>query len=90
MDIRRWWCRLSSTVAFMSGPGPLVVSVFARWADAGTLWHALVASVAHLATEKPLDLRVLYGDGTNTVAPQGGMALATRATSPRKGSKSAP
>ena len=57
-----------------------VYKVFARWADDGSLWQAFVASVAHLSAEKHLDLRILHGDGTNTVAKKGGMALATRAT----------
>src|SRR6058998_1583526 len=62
----------------------------AKWADDGSLWHAFVASVAHLAKEKHLDLRVLHGDGTNTVAKKGGTGLATRATSTRKGRRSSP
>src|SRR6202008_3499628 len=62
-----------------------VYKVFAKWADDGSLWQAFVASVRHLATEKQLDLSVLHGDGTNTVAKKGAMALATRATSTRKG-----
>ena len=52
----------------------------AKWADDGSLWHAFVASVRHLATEKHLDLRILHGDGTNTVAKKGAMGLASRAT----------
>ena len=56
-----------------------VYKVFAKWADDGSLWQAFVASVRHLATEKHLDLRILHGDGTNTVAKKGAMALATRA-----------
>jgi transposase len=67
-----------------------VYKVFARWADDGSLWQAFVASVAHLSAEKHLDLRVLHGDGTNTVAKKGGMAWATRATSTRKGRRSSP
>ena len=67
-----------------------VYKVFAKWADDGSLWQAFVASVAHLSAEKQLDLRVLHGDGTNTVAKKGGMALATRATSTRKGRRSSP
>jgi hypothetical protein len=35
-----------------------------------------VASVRHLAAEQQLDLRILPGDGTNTVAKKGAMALA--------------
>jgi transposase len=61
-----------------------VYRAFAKWADDGSLQHAFIASVKHLADAKKLDLRVLHGDGTNTVAKKGGMALATRATSTRK------
>ena len=67
-----------------------VYKVFAKWADDGSLWQAFVASVRHLATEKHLDLRILQGDGTNTVAKKGAMALATQATSTRKGKRSSP
>ena len=67
-----------------------VYKVFAKWADDGSLWQAFVASVRHLAVEKQLDLSVLHGDGTNTVAKKGGMASATRATSTRKGRRSSP
>ena len=62
----------------------------ARWADDGSLWQAFVASVRHLAVEKQLDLRVLHGDGTNTVAKKGAMALASQATSTRKERRSSP
>src|ERR671919_1457786 len=65
-----------------------VYRVFAKWADDGSLWQAFVASVAHLAAEKQLDLRVLHGDGTNTVAKKRAMVLATRATNTRKGRRS--
>jgi len=58
-----------------------VYKVFARWADDGSLWQAFVASVRHLAAEKQLDLSMLHGDGTNTVAKKGAMALAILATS---------
>src|SRR5215471_10067965 len=67
-----------------------IYKVFARWADDGSLWQAFVASVRHLAGEKPRDLRVLHGDGTNTVAKKGAMALATRATSTSKERRSSP
>ena len=65
-----------------------VSKVFARWADDGSLWQAFIASVAHLAAEKQLDLRVLHGDGTNTVAKKGGMALGIRGTNTRRARKS--
>jgi transposase len=55
-----------------------VYKVFAKWADDGSLWQAFTASVVHLADEKKLDLRVLHGDGTNTVAKKGAMGLGIR------------
>src|SRR5215467_15509511 len=67
-----------------------VYNVFAKWADDGSLWQAFVASVRYLAAEKQLDLSVLHGDGTNTVAKKGGMALASRATNTRKGRRLSP
>ena len=65
-----------------------IYKVFAKWADDGSLWQAFVASVRHLATEKQLDLSVLHGDGTNTVAKKGGMALGIRGTNTRRARKS--
>jgi len=67
-----------------------VYKVFAKWADDGSLWHAFVASVRHLAAEKHLDLSVLHGDGTNTVAKKGVMALASRGTNTRRARRSLP
>ncbi len=67
-----------------------IYKVFARWADDGSLWQAFVASVRHLATEQHLDLHILHGDGTNTVAKKGAMASGTRATSTRRGRRSWP
>ena len=65
-----------------------VNKVFARWADDGSLWQAFVASVRHLAAAKQLDLRVLHGDGTNTVAKKGAMALGSQGTNTRRGKRS--
>jgi hypothetical protein len=65
-----------------------VYKAFAKWADDGSLQQAFIASVAHLSAEKKLDLRVLHGDGTNTVAKKGAMGLATRATSTRRARRS--
>jgi hypothetical protein len=65
-----------------------IYKVFAKWADDGSLWQAFVASVRHLAAEKQLDISVLHGDGTNTVAKKGAMGLATRAINTRKARKS--
>src|SRR4029434_8432036 len=67
-----------------------IYKVFATWADDGSLWQAFVASVRHLAAEQQLDIRILHGDGTNTVAKKGAMALATRATNMRKERRSSP
>ena len=65
-----------------------VYKVFAKWADDGSLWQAFVARVRHLAVEKHLDTSVLHGDGTNTVAKKGRMALAIRGTNTRRVTKS--
>jgi hypothetical protein len=61
---------------------------WATWADEGSLWQALVASVRHLAAKHHLDLRILHGDGTNPVAQKGAMAWAMQATSTRRGRRS--
>jgi transposase len=67
-----------------------VYRAFAKWADDGSLWQAFVASVAHLSAEKQLDLSVLHGDGTNTVAKKGGMVWGILATNIRRARKSSP
>jgi transposase len=67
-----------------------IYKVFAKWADDGSLWRAFVASVRHLAAEKQLDLSVLHGDGTNTVAKKGAMALGSRGTNTKKGKRLSP
>src|SRR5215510_8771099 len=61
-----------------------VYRAFVKWADDGSLWRAFMASVRHLAVEKHLDVSVLHGDGTNTVAKKGAMGLATPATNTRR------
>jgi hypothetical protein len=65
-----------------------VYKVFARWAEDGSLWQAFGASVQHLAAAQHLDMRVLHGDGTNTIAKKGGMASGTRGTNTKRGRKS--
>ena len=67
-----------------------VYRVFAKWAGDGSLWQAFMASVAHLSAQKHLDLSILHGDGTNTVAKKGGMALGTRGINTRRARKSSP
>ena len=64
-----------------------VYKVFAKWADDGSLAHAFIASVGHLANHKQLDLRVLHGDGTNTVAKKGGDGIGYSGYKHQKGEK---
>src|SRR5262244_45332 len=67
-----------------------VYRAFAKWADDGSLQQAFIASVGHLSDEKKLDVRVLHGDGTNTVAKKGEMASGILATNIRRERRSSP
>ncbi len=64
-----------------------IYKLFADWADDGSLKKAFIASVKHLSDEKKLDLSLLHGDGSNTVAKKGAMGSATAATSTRRAKK---
>jgi len=64
-----------------------VYKVFARWSDDGSLEEAFIASVAHLSEHNHLDLSVLPGDGTNTVAKKGGDGLGYSGHKHQKGEK---
>lgn len=64
-----------------------VYKVFARWADGGSLEDAFIASVKHLADHPQLDLSVLHGDGTNTVAKKGGDGIGYSGHKHQKGEK---
>ena len=64
-----------------------VYKVFARWSDDGSLEDAFIASVAHLAEHHKLDLRILHGDGTNTVAKKGGDGIGYSGHKHQKGEK---
>jgi hypothetical protein len=64
-----------------------VFKLFTRWVADGSLERAFLASVHHLDAAKQLDLSLLHGDGSNTVAKKGGRALATVVTNTRKGRK---
>jgi hypothetical protein len=64
-----------------------VFKLFARWAEDGSLERAFIASVKHLDEAKKLDLSLLHGDGSNTVAKKGARPLATAATNTRRGRK---
>jgi hypothetical protein len=62
-----------------------VYKVFARWSDDGSLEQAFIASVTHLSAYNHLDLRILHGDGANTVAKKGGDGLQSRLPSRDEG-----
>jgi len=64
-----------------------VYKVFAKWVDDGSLWQAFIASVGHLAAHNQLDLSVLHGDGTNTVAKKGGDGIGYSGHKHQKGEK---
>jgi transposase len=64
-----------------------VYKVFARWSDDGSLEQAFIASVAHLSEHNHLDLSVLHGDGTNTVAKKGGDGIGYSGHKHQKGDK---
>ena len=61
-----------------------IYNLFARWADDGSLEKAFIASVKHLSAEQKLDLSLLHGDGSNTVAKKGAKESATAATNTRR------
>jgi len=65
-----------------------VYRAFATWADDGSLQQAFIARVEHLSDEKRLDVRVLHGDGTNTVAQKGATASGILATNIRRARRS--
>jgi hypothetical protein len=49
-----------------------VYKKFACWSNDGSIIKIFEASVKHLSEEKILDISILNGDGTNTVAKKGG------------------
>src|SRR5919106_6376391 len=64
-----------------------VYKVFAKWADDGSIEHAFVASVGHLSEHNQLDLSILHGNGTNTVAKKGGNGIGYSGHKHQKGDK---
>ena len=64
-----------------------IYRVFARWSDDGSLDQAFIASVRHLASHRQLDLSILHGDGTNTVAKKGGDGIGYSGHKHQKGEK---
>jgi hypothetical protein len=61
-----------------------VFKLFARGSEDGSLEQALIASVQHLDEAQHLDVSLLHGDGSNTVAKKGAKKWATVATSIKK------
>jgi len=64
-----------------------IYKVFARWSDDGSLDQAFIASVRHRAEHRHLDLRILHGDGSNTVAKKGGDGIGYSSHKHQKGEK---
>jgi hypothetical protein len=64
-----------------------VYKVFAKWADDGSIAHAFGASVGHRSEHNQLDLSILHGDGTNTVAKKGGDGIGYSGHKHQKGEK---
>jgi hypothetical protein len=64
-----------------------VYKVFAQWSDDGSIATAFIASVGHLSEHNQLDLCVLHGDGTNTVAKKGGNGIGYSGHKHQKGEK---
>jgi hypothetical protein len=64
-----------------------VVKLFARWAEDGSLERAVMGSVKHLDEAMKLDLSLLHGDGSNTVAKKGALPSGIAATNTRRGRK---
>jgi hypothetical protein len=55
--------------------------------DDGSLEQAFIVSVAHLPAHNQLDLSILHGDGTNTVAKKGGDGIGYSGHKHQKGEK---
>ena len=64
-----------------------IYKVFAKWSDDGSLKQPFIASVRHLASHRQLDLSILHGDGTNTVAKKGGDGIGYSGHKHQKGEK---
>jgi hypothetical protein len=64
-----------------------IFKLFARWAADGSLERAFLASGKHLDEAKKLDLSLLHGDGSNTVAKKGARPSGTAVTNTRRGRK---
>jgi len=58
-----------------------------RWSKDGSYENLLTASIAHLNWLGKLDLSILHGDGSNTVAKKGGTGSVTQVTNISAGKK---
>jgi hypothetical protein len=59
-----------------------IFNLFACWAADGSLERAFIAAVNHLADTQKVDLSLLHGDGSNTVANKGGRHWLQRPQTP--------
>jgi transposase len=64
-----------------------VFKLFARWCADSSLEQAFIASVEHLDEHQKLDLSLLHGDGSNTVAKKGGDEIGYSGHKHQKGEK---
>jgi hypothetical protein len=64
-----------------------VYKVFAHSSDDASLEPAFIASVTRLSEHNHLDLSILHGDGTNTVAKKGGDGISYSGYKLQKGEK---
>jgi transposase len=64
-----------------------IYKVFAKWSDDGSLAQAFIASVRHLGEQHHLDLSILHGDGSNTVAKKDGDGIGYSGHKHQKGEK---
>jgi transposase len=55
-----------------------------RWSKDGSYQNLFETSIMFLRDERKLDLSILHGDGSNTVAKKGAKGLDTRVTNTRK------
>jgi len=64
-----------------------IYKVFAKWSGDGSLEKIFSGSVKRLSDEDMLDMSVLHGDGSNTVAKKGGDGIAYSGHKHQRGEK---
>ena len=65
----------------------VIFKQYGNWSDDGSLLRSFEASVQHLFAAGKLDLSVLHGDGTNTVAKKGGDGIGYSGHKHQRGEK---